>query len=59
MSEAIYTKGDYLENNPTWHLEDSTWKAEQILNIFKKIIFNPYQFVKLDVALVKFLISST
>jgi cyclopropane fatty-acyl-phospholipid synthase-like methyltransferase len=41
MSEAIYTKGDYLENNPTWHLEDSTWKAEQILNIIKKNNLQP------------------
>ena len=30
----MYRDGTYLDNNPTWHEEDSTWKAKQI----KKII---------------------
>lgn len=30
----IYLNGGYLEKNPTWHEEDSPWKAKQI----KKII---------------------
>ena len=30
----MYRDGTYLDNNPTWHEEDSTWKARQI----KKII---------------------
>jgi len=29
----IYISGDYLEDNPTWHAEDSPWKADQITNI--------------------------
>ncbi len=41
MSEAIYTKGEYLENNPTWHIEDSTWKAQQILKIIEKNNLQP------------------
>jgi cyclopropane fatty-acyl-phospholipid synthase-like methyltransferase len=32
----IYNDGTYLDNNPTWHVEDSAWKAKQI----KKIIEN-------------------
>jgi SAM-dependent methyltransferase len=25
-----YTDGQYLDDNPTWHVEDSAWKAEHI-----------------------------
>lgn len=32
----IYKDGTYLENNKTWHVEDSPWKAKQILNIIRK-----------------------
>lgn len=32
--EDIYTGGKYLKNNPTWHEEDSSWKAKHILKIF-------------------------
>jgi len=31
MSDRIYTEGDYLKNNPTWHAEDSPRKAAHIL----------------------------
>lgn len=32
--QAIYEKGGaYLDNNPTWHAEESPWKAQQILEI--------------------------
>jgi len=27
---SIYEDGTYLDNNPTWHEEDSSWKAAQI-----------------------------
>jgi len=33
--EQIYTDGTYLHNNPTWHEEDSPWKAKQIEKILK------------------------
>ena len=33
MRESIYQDGTYLENRPTWHLEDSQWKANNILKI--------------------------
>jgi hypothetical protein len=43
MTEDIYLKenGDYLNNNPTWHVEDSPWKAKQILKIIGRNDLNP------------------
>jgi len=32
----IYLNGSYLEQNPTWHEEDSPWKAKQIKKIILK-----------------------
>jgi SAM-dependent methyltransferase len=29
----MYVSGEYLQNNPMWHVEDSPWKAKQILKI--------------------------
>jgi len=42
MIETLYTEdnGTYLKNNPTWHIEDSPWKAGQILKMLKR---NPIQ----------------
>ena len=31
--DSIYTSGKYIETNPTWHAEDSPWKADQIIKI--------------------------
>ncbi len=31
--EDIYMKGQYLDKNPTWHIEDSEWKANHIINL--------------------------
>ena len=36
MSEEVYTHGNYLEKNPTWYVEDSPWKAEQIIRMMKR-----------------------
>ena len=38
----IYNNGEYLKDNPSWHTEDSEWKAEQILKIIKRnnLIYN-------------------
>lgn len=33
----IYTDGEYLKNTKTWHIEDSPWKAQQILKVASKI----------------------
>lgn len=34
--DAIYSNGAYLRNNPTWHEEDSPWKAAQIVRMLQK-----------------------
>lgn len=36
MTESLYLDGDYLKNNPDWHVEDSSWKAEKIRQILTK-----------------------
>lgn len=42
MSEKIYRSGEYLKNNPTWHIEDSPWKAKQIFKIIKNNNLKPF-----------------
>lgn len=37
----IYENGTYLDNNPSWHEEDSPWKAKQIRGIIEKNSLNP------------------
>lgn len=32
---SIYTEGQYLKENTTWHVEDSPWKAKQIFKMSK------------------------
>ena len=43
MTEKIYTEenSEYLRNHPTWHIEDSPWKAKQIIKILKQNSINP------------------
>ena len=33
---ALYSDGDYYANNPTWHIEDSSWKAKNIAALIAK-----------------------
>lgn len=35
-TSSIYNNGQYLKNNPTWHEEDSLWKANHIAKIICK-----------------------
>lgn len=35
-AEQRYTDGEYFEHNPTWHVEDSPWKAENILRMMAR-----------------------
>jgi len=35
-NESIYQTGEYVEKNPTYHVEDSSWKAGQILKMIEK-----------------------
>jgi len=39
--QDIYTEGTYLINNPTWHEEDSPWKAKKIIQIIKRNNLKP------------------
>jgi SAM-dependent methyltransferase len=41
MQEKMYTQGQYLQNNPNWHTEDSPWKASKILQIINKNNISP------------------
>lgn len=35
-AQRRYTDGEYLAQNPTWHVEDSPWKAEKIFDILSR-----------------------
>ena len=35
IAASIYTSGEYSMANPTWHSEDSPWKAKQIMRILQ------------------------
>jgi cyclopropane fatty-acyl-phospholipid synthase-like methyltransferase len=37
----LYTDGKYFELNPTWHIEDSAWKAQQIFKSIQRNHLNP------------------
>ena len=39
--ESMYTGGEYLENNPTWHQEDAPWKAHQVAKLIVDKSLNP------------------
>lgn len=43
MTEKMYTENTYkyLKNNPTWHVEDSQWKAKQIIKMLNRNPINP------------------
>jgi len=36
-----YTEGDYLDKNPTWHEEDSAWKARHVLEMLSRNDLHP------------------
>jgi SAM-dependent methyltransferase len=36
MAIGAYTDGLYLQNNPTWHVEDSPWKAANVWRMIAK-----------------------
>ena len=35
-AETLYTSGQYLENNPTWHIEESPWKVRYLMPMLKR-----------------------
>jgi len=38
---SIYQTGEYVDRNPTYHVEDSAWKASQILKMMEKHELRP------------------
>ena len=41
MHEDLYTSGSYLEMNPGWHVEESPWKAKQVLRMMARNKLTP------------------
>jgi len=41
LKEDIYIAGAYKEKNPTWHIEDSPWKAGHIQKIIERNSLDP------------------
>lgn len=41
MSQSIYQTGEYVAKNPTYHVEDSAWKAEHIFRLINKNELKP------------------
>jgi ubiquinone/menaquinone biosynthesis C-methylase UbiE len=39
--KSIYTNGEYFIKHPTWHSQDSPWKARHILYIMKRNSISP------------------
>jgi SAM-dependent methyltransferase len=39
--EELYKNGRYLELNPTWHAEDSPWKAKQVFEMIRRNDLQP------------------
>jgi len=35
-TRSIYEDGRYLEKNPLWHVEESRWKAREILHLMER-----------------------
>lgn len=44
MSNNRYTDGRYLEENPSWHVEDSPWKSNHIVKMLEKNKLRPGTF---------------
>src|SRR5258708_1920520 len=41
MPKTIYTDATYLNKNPSWHVEDSAWKARQVLRMLERHNLKP------------------
>ncbi|MCK5850657.1 MAG: class I SAM-dependent methyltransferase [Kiritimatiellae bacterium] len=41
MTNDLYSSGEYLRRNPGWHVEDSSWKANHILNVLNRNNLKP------------------
>lgn len=36
-----YSDDTYLQENPTWHIEDSRWKADQVVTMLNRANLHP------------------
>ena len=36
MLDELYTSGVYLEKNPSWHVEESPWKAKHVIHMMRQ-----------------------
>jgi cyclopropane fatty-acyl-phospholipid synthase-like methyltransferase len=41
VAQSLYTSGQYLKTNPTWHVEESSWKVSHILPMLKRHHLEP------------------
>lgn len=41
MFKDMYTSGEYLAKNPAWHVEESPWKAKQVLRMLAQSHLHP------------------
>src|SRR5213078_2867696 len=41
MTQEVYTSGTYLEKNPNWHVEESPWKARQVMHMLRRNHIEP------------------
>ncbi|HVB74944.1 MAG TPA: methyltransferase domain-containing protein [Ktedonobacteraceae bacterium] len=41
MLEELYTSGNYLKKNPTWHVGESPWKAREIMRMIARNKLEP------------------
>jgi hypothetical protein len=41
MPDSLYSDGEYLQHRPSWHEEDSAWKAEQIMKLIARHKLEP------------------
>ena len=41
MNNELYTSGEYFEKHPSWHVEDSAWKAKNILRMLQRRQLQP------------------
>ena len=39
--QNLYTSGDYLQKNPTWHADESPWKAKYVLQMMRRNNLTP------------------
>jgi SAM-dependent methyltransferase len=41
MTQDLYTSGAYLDHNPSWHVEESAWKAQQVVRMLRRHALAP------------------